>query len=602
MTIRRIDGARLVSVFACLLLLLSVGCSDSSGTVEQPPGPERPRGAVGPAGGSSSGEGDDGVGDDTGLGGGSGSLDDTLEEGPAGSSAGCSDARQCPEGWACVDGVCSAGCELDEDCADGNVCTVSRCEAGRCVVEAVRDRLDAPDDVPGDCRRPICQDGEPRSVPDDTDLPDRGSVLCGVPTCRAGVPSLRPDNSLCAAGESCWIPGGGCVPNEEVPPQVCAPVSHAETWSGACGNGLDEEGCPCAFGAARRCFSGPPTARGVGACADGTQVCQNRESPAWGPCVGSVLPAEEQCNGRDDGCDGCVDNLPGCAPVVNCPDNEVSQPFRYYDLDVAPLFADVVEGVEWTVEPPVNSNAGIPENPTAPRTRFFMDVSGDYRVTLRILDDKGTTYACSWVVSALGDGLRVELVWDTFGTVDMDLHLLRDVPGARFCSADDCYFVNCRTNPVSLPPGVPPPAPLDWGYARSPGESCGRNAGETCPNPRLDIDNTGRGASRFDPENINLDNPRDGDRFRVMVHHFSGDAPTSSVVSIYCGGALQAVFGEAPDRAVTSAGGSRCRGQTWRVADVTMHVDAGTGGTTCTVDPLVGPGGGYDIRTDTDAR
>jgi hypothetical protein len=161
----------------------------------------------------------------------------------------------------------------------------------------------------------------------------------------------------------------------------------------------------------------------------------------------------------------------------------------------------------------------------------------------------------------------------------MDLHMHRSGSTMPFCTDDDCYYLNCRSY-----------ARLNWGYVASDAEVC--DATDSCNNPRLDIDNI----SRFDPENINLDNPNDGDSFRVMAHMYSGSSTTDAVVTIYCGGMVRAILGEAPDgTGFTSSGGS-CGGQTWRVADVTMHVDSVTGATDCTVDVLTS-GGGWDIRS-----
>ncbi|TVR00479.1 MAG: hypothetical protein EA398_11275 [Deltaproteobacteria bacterium] len=503
----------------------------------------------------------------------------------------CATDGDCAEGESCQGGFCQPSCRTDADCSDGNPCTLNRCEAGSCTVAEVQDRDDAPDDRAGDCRRPVCEAGEVRYIPDNEDRPPDDGIACTVPACDDGTPIYRPDNARCDGDDVCFVQGGGCVPRDEVPDNVCIPTQHDYDYflDPQCGDGIADQDCPCEFGSVQRCFMGPPTARGVGACADGTQICQNRLDPRWGPCSGSLTPQPEVCDGRDNACDGCVDNIPNCAPVVNCPDNEVTQPFRHYELDAQSFFDDVITEVNWIVRPPPNSNAGVPENPTSPQTRFYMDVSGDYLVTIQITDDKNTTFACSWIVSAEGEGLRVELVWDTFGSVDMDLHLLRDVPGATFCTANDCYYANCRAGRGT--------GGANWGYAPSPGEACNRGAGQTCPNPRLDIDNI-RGQ---DPENINVDNPNDGDSFRVMVHMFSGTRTTRNTVSIYCGGSLRAVFGEAPDFAITNRSGSGCGGHTWRVADVIMRVDPGTGATSCDIVPLAGPDG-YDIRLNTSAR
>jgi len=72
-------------------------------------------------------------------------------------------------------------------------------------------------------------------------------------------------------------------------------------------------------------------------------------------------------------------------------------------------------------------------------------------------------------------------------------------------------------------------------------------------------------------------------------------------VNVYCGGRLVTTYGVAPDVVPGYAGvsGAIGIGAMWRVADVTMHIDAG-GETTCDVVPLHPPGAsvGYDVTYD----
>ncbi len=86
----------------------------------------------------------------------------------------------------------------------------------------------------------------------------------------------------------------------------------------ACGNDLDDDGdgetdedCGCEPGTERACYVGAAVVRGVGACAEGRQVCDDSgevEFPEWEQCVGAVAPSPEGCfNGIDDDCDGLVD-------------------------------------------------------------------------------------------------------------------------------------------------------------------------------------------------------------------------------------------------------------------------------------------------------
>ncbi len=98
-----------------------------------------------------------------------------------------------------------------------------------------------------------------------------------------------------ATGRAC--PGEACVPAEET-----------------CGDGLDgdcdgqvDDGC-APQSETQGCWSGPPAARGVGACRDGTQTSAGE---FWGACEGQVLPAAERCDGAvDEDCDGQTDE--GC--------------------------------------------------------------------------------------------------------------------------------------------------------------------------------------------------------------------------------------------------------------------------------------------------
>jgi hypothetical protein len=199
------------------------------------------------------------------------------------------------------------------------------------------------------------------------------------------------------------------------------------------------------------------------------------------------------------------------------------------------------------------------------------------------------------------------------GGADLDLHVHRPgttsnwfmVPGMTSNNPDDCNYSNCT--PDEYDPFLVflnPPQP-NWGYATTPLANC-QGAPTTplgdswtkwgkCYDPRLDIDNVntlGR------PENTNIDDPKNGDTFRALIHYFGQDGQTSTnqveehpIVNIYCGGTLTASFGQAPDTLSGFNFGSGWNmGQMWRVADVQAIVNGNGVTTGCNVTALHAPG------------
>ena len=59
----------------------------------------------------------------------------------------------------------------------------------------------------------------------------------------------------------------------------------------------------CDVGETKSCGSN------IGECSNGTSTCD--DNGKWGPCIGYIGPANETCNGKDDDCDGVIDNVDG---------------------------------------------------------------------------------------------------------------------------------------------------------------------------------------------------------------------------------------------------------------------------------------------------
>ncbi|HUT76320.1 MAG TPA: hypothetical protein VM285_01450 [Polyangia bacterium] len=360
-------------------------------------------------------------------------------------------------------------------------------------------------------------------------------------------------------------------------------------------DGQVDEGCACTVGEVQDCFSGPPNSRDVGTCEDGSQVCQSSGGfGVWGPCEGGISPTEEQCDDADNNCDGCVDEDQCCDPWILCsvelPD---ATPFQNYVIDGTDIYLGYeAQNWIWQVGPgPCDAVLGKTsftingqsvtqlQGPNLSQVTLNFSLSGSYELTLTV-ETPGGPLSCSWIVRVQAPGLRVELCWDTTGVADIDLHMGRYGRTSNWFSTTattaDCHYANCKVSGHNV----------DWGYPSIAGY----------PNPRLDLDNISTAGV---PENINLDNPGSGDKFRVMVHYYNSstnpDPVTHPVVNIYCGGARLSTLGVSPQVQGFDNGcgqGWLCYGDVWKAVDITTWVDAANE-VTCDVVPVLTGGGDY---------
>lgn len=224
-------------------------------------------------------------------------------------------------------------------------------------------------------------------------------------------------------------------------------------------------------------------------------------------------------------------------------------------------------------------------------------LSGDYTVQGEF-DLNGTHFVCTQKVQVRAPGIRAELCWDSVGVNDVDLHFARlqgttcpDAGWDRTCQPatqnQDCYYLNCDFGD------------LGWGYAMSPMSACKgwgskRASLANCDNPRLDQDNISCDRTESDPidpndnfcgpENINLDNPRNGDRFVVGVNHFQtdvgGNPNAKPHVNLYCNGQRVLSVGYNPASGQTQfpllrTPGRDTTGDFWTAAVITARLDGG---------------------------
>ncbi|HRI62722.1 MAG TPA: MopE-related protein [Polyangium sp.] len=228
----------------------------------------------------------------------------------------------CPDGSMCVMGQCTGGtniCMVDSDCFQGQICVNGACVNSMCRTEICNGLDDDCNNVIDDGPGSVCADG----------------TMCINGTCGGTTQQCGPNSPPCPPGQMCSSMGV-CVGSCMASPETCNGID--DDCDGAvddtpAGTTLCPNGTTCVNGTC----GGTNTQCGpMRPCPTG-QMCT-----ATGICVTTgCMPAPETCNGRDDDCNGVIDDAaPGtilcpnggqcvngacsgtttqCGPMVPCP-------------------------------------------------------------------------------------------------------------------------------------------------------------------------------------------------------------------------------------------------------------------------------------------
>ncbi len=204
----------------------------------------------------------------------------------------------CMNGAVCIMGQCGGNiiCMADADCPPNQLCTNGVCtNGGSCTTESCNGLDDDCNGVVDDGVGAVCADG----------------TICVNGQC-SGNPQQCGPNNPCPMGQVCSAMGvctpGACQPK----PETCNAVDDD------C-DGLIDEVTPGAI----LCPNGGQCV--MGQCSGLPQMCgPNTPCPAGQVCnpngvcsPGACMPVPETCNGKDDDCDGVVDDASAGATL--CP-------------------------------------------------------------------------------------------------------------------------------------------------------------------------------------------------------------------------------------------------------------------------------------------